>query len=517
MSASVQKASQAPLKGLPLVLLTVGVALSTFMEVLDTTIVNVSVPNIAGSLAVSPSEGTWAISSYSLAAAIMQPLTGWLSKRFGEVRTFCLSVLLFVVFSALCGLATTMPMLVLFRLMQGLVSGPMVPLSQSLLMVNYPPEKRGIALGLWAMTVIVAPVFGPIFGGWLTDNLSWPWIFYINLPVGLFAAIITWTLMRKRETPMIKNPIDVVGLFLLVVGVGSLQFMLDNGNDLDWFGSPVIVALGLTALVGLIFLVAWELTDRHPIVDLSLFRQRNYRFGVMAMGLGIFGFFGISVIFPLWLQTTVGYTATWAGLATAPVGILPLILAPIVGKNVNRLNLRAATSFAFFIFAVSSFWAATRTDSSSYLQYALPRFFQGVGIAFFFVPINQIIMSGVQPHEIASASGLSNFVRTIAGSLSTAISTWLWQDRSTYHRTVLAEHVNAQAPGWQHYQAQLQSTVGGDVSHWQPLLDHVVAVQAQTMAANDMFRLYGVIFLIIIPILWLARPPFGARGIEGMH
>ena len=486
------------------------------MEVLDTTIVNVSVPNIAGSLAVSPSEGTWAISSYSLAAAIMQPLTGWLAKRFGEVRTFCVSVMLFVTFSVLCGFATTMPMLVLFRLMQGLVSGPMVPLSQSLLMVNYPPDKRGIALGIWAMTVIVAPVFGPILGGWITDNLSWPWIFYINLPIGIFAAVVTWTLMRKRETPLIKNPIDMIGLFLLVVGVGCLQFMLDNGSDKDWFSSPMIVTLGLTAMVVLVFLVAWELTDKHPIVDLSLFRQRNFRYGVMVMGLGIFGFFGISVIFPLWLQTTVGYTATWAGLATAPVGILPLILAPIVGKNVNRLNLRAATSFAFLIFAVSSFWAATRNDQATYMQYALPRFFQGVGIAFFFVPINQIIMSGLKPNEIAAASGLSNFVRTIAGSISTAVSTWLWQDRSTYHRTVLAEHVNAQSPGWQHYQSQLQD-LGASGTHWQPLVDHVMMVQAQTMAANDMFRLYGVIFLLIIPLLWLARPPFGAKMMEGMH
>ena len=505
-----------PLRGLPLGLLTVAVALSTFMEVLDTTIVNVSVPNIAGSLAVSPTEGTWAISSYSLAAAIMQPLTGWLSKRFGEVRTFCVSVALFVVFSALCGFATSMPMLVLFRLMQGLVSGPMIPLSQSLLMVNYPPEKRGIALGIWAMTVIVAPVFGPILGGWITDNFSWPWVFYINVPVGIFAAFVTWNLMRHRESAIVKNPIDTVGLFLLVVGVGSLQFMLDNGNDKDWFSSPLIITLGLTAVIALVFLVAWELTDDHPIVDLSLFRQRNFRTGVLAMGLGIFGFFGISVIFPLWLQTTVGYTATWAGLATAPVGILPLFLAPIVGKNINKIDLRMATSFAFIVFAGSSFWAGTRTDQASYFQYALPRFCQGIGIAFFFVPINQIILSGLKPSEIASASGLSNFVRTIGGSISTAVSTWLWEDRASYHRTVLVEHVNSNSPGLQHYQSQLQGLGFGD-GRWQPVVDHVITVQAHTMAANDMFRIFGWIFLAIVPILWLSRPPFGAKTMEGVH
>jgi DHA2 family multidrug resistance protein len=516
VSTPAEQAAPKPLAGAPLVMLTIAVALSTFMEVLDTTIVNVSVPNIAGSLGVSPSEGTWAISSYSLAAAVMQPLTGWLAKRFGEVRTFSISVMLFVVFSALCGLAQSMPMLVFFRLMQGLVSGPMVPLSQSLLMSNYPPEKRGLALALWAMTVIVAPVIGPIMGGWLTDQFSWPWIFFINLPVGIFAAIVTWTMMRKRETRIIKQPIDVMGLFLLFLGVGCLQFMLDNGNDLDWFSSPTEVALGVTALVALTFLVAWELTDKHPVVDLSLFKRRNFRFGLIAMGLGIFGFFGISVIFPLWLQTTIGYTSAQAGLATAPVGILPLLFMPLIGKNIHRLNLRATTSFAFLIFAVSSFWAATRTDQSSFAQYALPRFFQGLGIAFFFVPINQIILSGLKPSEIVSASGLSNFIRTIAGSISTATSTWLWQDRGAYHRSVLAEHVNSQAAGWQHYQTQLQ-TLGMSDGRWRPVVDHVVTTQAMTMAANDMFRLYGVIFLLIIPLLWLAKPPFGSKTSEGAH
>ena len=202
-------------------------------------------------------------------------------------------------------------------------------------------------------------------------------------------------------------------------------------------------------------------------------------------------------------------------LATAPVGILPLLLFPIVGKNLDRMDLRVATSFAFFIFAVSSFWAATRTDQSSFTDYALPRFFQGVGIAFFFVPINQIINAGLQPHELAAASGLSNFFRTIAGSISTAVSTWLWQRRAAYHHSVLAEHINSQAAGWQHYQAQLQG-LGLTDGRWNPLLEQVTTVQAQTMAANDMFFIYGVIFLIIIPFIWLTRPPFGSGGI-GMH
>ena len=276
-----------PLHGTPLVLLTIAVAFSTFMEVLDMTIVNVAVPHISGSLGVSASEGTWTISSYSLASAIMQPLTGFVAKRFGEVRTFVISVLLFVVFSMLCGMATTMPMLVFARLMQGAGSGPMVALSLTLLLSSYPKERQGIALALWAMTVVVAPIFGPILGGWITDNLSWPWIFYINLPVGILAAIITWTLLHKRETKTFKAPIDVVGLVLLVAGIGCLQFMLDNGNDHDWFNSTLILALGIIALVCLTFLVVWEIHAKHPVIDLTLFKKRNFTVGVISLSLGM--------------------------------------------------------------------------------------------------------------------------------------------------------------------------------------------------------------------------------------
>ncbi|HEY6984620.1 MAG TPA: DHA2 family efflux MFS transporter permease subunit, partial [Rhodanobacteraceae bacterium] len=230
MSAVAPKKALPPLHGAPLALLTVAVAFATFMEVLDITIVNVSVPHIAGSLAVSAQEGTWAISSYSLASAIMQPLSGWIGRRFGEVRAFCVSALLFVAMSTFCGLAVSMPMLVIGRLLQGAGSGPMVALSLSLLLNNYPNEKKGLALALWAMTVVVAPIFGPILGGYITDNYSWPWIFYINVPVGILAVIITWTLLRERESATMKAPIDMIGLLLLVVGVGCLQFMLDNGN-----------------------------------------------------------------------------------------------------------------------------------------------------------------------------------------------------------------------------------------------------------------------------------------------
>jgi DHA2 family multidrug resistance protein len=501
-----------PLHGAALVLLTTAVAFSTFMEVLDMTIVNVAVPHIAGSLSVSPSEGTWTISSYAMASAIMQPLTGWLARRFGEVKTFVASVLLFVLFSMLCGLATSMPMLVFARLMQGAGSGPMVALSMTLLLSSYPKDRQGIALALWAMTVVIAPIFGPILGGWLTDNFSWPWIFYINLPVGLLAAVITWALLHKRETKTARMPIDAVGLALLVIGVGALQFMLDNGNDHDWFASPMITSLGIVALVCLTFLTVWELHAKHPVVDLSLFRQRNFTVGVLALSLGMFAFFGINVVFPLWLQVTLGYTATWAGLATAPVGVLAFLVSPILGRNMHRLELRAVVTFAFIMFAVTSWWFSTFTSSASFSTLVLPRFVMGIAIPCFFIPLNQIYLAGLPAADIASASGLANFCRTMGSSMSTAITVTLWQHRGELHHANLTENIDPAHPAATQFIAQV-SHLGG-LSHTQSLglVDQLLTREALTLAVNDVFFGCAVLFLAMIPVLWFARPPFGSAG-----
>jgi MFS transporter, DHA2 family, multidrug resistance protein len=500
-----------PLHGGKLFFLTVAIATASFMEILDMTIVNVSVPSISGSLGVTTSEGTWAVSSYMLAAAIMQPLSGWIARRFGEVRTFVTSILLFMVFSAVCGLATSLPMLVGARLVQGFVSGPMMSVAQAILLRNYPIEKRGMALGLWSMVIMIAPIFGPIIGGWITDNLSWPWLFYINLPVGAFSAIASWSILRHRESNIVKLPIDVVGLALLVVGVGSLQFMLDNGNEKDWFNSPVILSAAVTAVIAIAFLIPWELTDKHPVVDLHLFAKRNFRVGTGTLAMAFFAFSGVNIIFPLWLQTTVGYTATWAGLAVAPVGILGLFIAPIVGRNMARLNLRLAASFAFCVFGFSIFWTATLNDSASFFQFATPRFLQGFGMAFFFLPLNQILMSGVTSNELASASGVSNFTRTMSGSFSTAITVWIWNRRSDYHHAVLTEHINNASQAWSSYQVQLGAHHIGGLGASE-FVNQVISSQSSTLGVNDVFNLMGVIFLTLIPVIWLARPPFGARA-----
>jgi MFS transporter, DHA2 family, multidrug resistance protein len=505
-----------PLRGGKLLFLTAAIATASFMEILDMTIVNVSVPSISGSLGVSNSEGTWAVSSYMLAAAVMQPLTGWIGRRFGEVRTFVTSICLFMLFSAICGLATSMPMLVAARLVQGLVSGPMMSVAQAILLRNYPLERRGMAIALWAMVIIVAPIFGPIMGGWITDNLSWPWLFYINLPVGAFSAAASWALLRRRESKKIKLPIDAVGLALLVIGVGCLQFMLDNGNDKDWFNSSLIVAAAVVSLVSLTFFIPWELTDKHPVVDLRLFKRRNFRAGTIVVGVAYFGLSAVNIIFPLWLQTTLGYTATWAGLAVAPVGLLALVAAPIVGRNMNRLNLRLAASFAFCVFGGAVFWTSTLNETASFSQFATPRFLQGLGLAFFFLPLNQILLSGVPPSDLASASGLSNFVRTMSGSIATAVTVWTWNRRTDYHHSVLVEHVRNSANGWTQYQADL-GTLGITGNGAFQYVDRLIGGQAATLAVNDVFFALGCMFILLVPFVWFAKPPFVARGSDAAH
>ena len=505
-----------PLRGGQLLFLTAAIATSGFMEILDMTIVNVSVPAISGSLGVTTAEGTWAVSSYMLAAAIMQPLTGWIGRRFGEVRTFVTSIVLFMCFSALCGLATSMPMLVGARLVQGLVSGPMMSVAQAILLRNYPLEKRGMAIALWAMVIIIAPICGPIIGGWITDNLSWPWLFYINLPVGAFAATASWSILRHRESKRVKLPIDAVGLALLVIGVGSLQFMLDNGNEKDWFNSPIIVAAGVLSVVSIAFLIPWELYDEHPVIDLHLFQRRNFRVATAVIGVAYFALSGVNIIFPLWLQTTVGYTATWAGLAVAPVGLLALVAAPIVGRNMTRLNLRMCASFAFCVFGFAIFWTASLNETASFAQFATPRFLQGLGLSFFFLPLNAIMLSGVPPSELASASGLNNFVRTMSGSIATALTVFIWNRRTDYHHAVLTEHVRNSAGAWVDYEQQLRGIGVSGIGAFEHV-DRIITNQAMTLGVNDVFHLLAWVYLLLVPFVWLAKPPFTARGSGAAH
>ncbi|MEB2506605.1 DHA2 family efflux MFS transporter permease subunit, partial [Burkholderia anthinoferrum] len=370
-------ASYPPLQGGQLILGTIAVSLAVFMNVLDTSIANVAIPTISGDLGVSSDQGTWVITSFAVANAISVPLTGWLTDRFGQVRLFLASIILFVISSWMCGLSPNLPFLLGSRVLQGAVAGPMIPLSQALLLSSYPRAKAPMALALWAMTTLIAPVAGPILGGWISDNYSWPWIFYVNIPVGVAAAAATWMIYRNRESAVRRAPIDGVGLALLVVWVGSLQIMLDKGKDLDWFASTTIIVLALTAVIAFAFFVIWELTAEHPVVDLSLFRIRNFTGGTVALSIGYGLYFGNLVLLPLWLQTQIGYTATDAGLVMAPVGLFAILLSPLTGKYLPRTDPRFISTASFLTFALC-FWMRSRyTTGVDEWSLTLPTLVQG--------------------------------------------------------------------------------------------------------------------------------------------
>ena len=515
------QASYPPLTGVAKIAGTISLALATFMNVLDTSIANVSLSSIAGDLGVSSSQATWVITSFAVANAIALPLTGWMTQRIGAVRLFVVSVLLFVISSWMCGLATSLPMLILFRVIQGFVAGPMIPLSQSLLLSSYPKAQAGAALAVWSVTTLVAPVMGPMLGGWITDNISWPWIFYINIPVGILAAYVTWMIFKDRETPTKVLPIDGVGLGLLVLWVGSLQIMLDKGKELDWFSSGFIVALAATAAIAFAVFLVWELVDNdHPVVDLRLFKLRNFWTGSLTLALGYGVFFGNVVLVPLWLQQYMGYTATDAGLLTAPVGIFAILLSPIIGRNITKFDPRVLATIAFLIFGAALFWRTYYNTQADFGYLVRPIILQGAAMAFFFIPLVTLTLSGLPPERIPAASGLSNFARITAGAFGTSIATTMWEDRSILHHARLTEAISNGSANATQYIDNLQS---GGLTHDQAMLavNRTIDVQAYMLGANDIFYVSSLLFIALIGVVWLARPvkagASGADAAAGAH
>ena len=494
-----------PLTGSALVLGTLSLSLATFMNVLDSSIANVSIPAIAGDMGVSPAQGTWVITSFGVANAISVPLTGWLTARFGQVRLFTASVLLFVVASWLCGLAPNIETLIAFRVLQGLVAGPMIPLSQTLLLASYPRVKAGMAMAMWSMTILVAPVVGPLLGGWITDNVAWPWIFYINIPVGLLSAALTWSIFRRRDPGPRRMPLDGVGLGLLVLWVGALQIMIDKGKELDWFESQEIVFLAVAAVAGFAFFLAWELTEKHPIVDLRLFAKRNFAMGTVALSVAYGVFFGNVVLLPLWLQQYMGYTATWAGLAMAPVGLLAIVLSPWVGKNVGRIDPRRLGTVAFVGFALVLWLRSGFNTQADFTTILLPTLLQGAAMGFFFIPLQAIIFSGLPPERMPAAAGLTNFVRITAGAMGTSLFTTVWERRAVMHHAQLAEGVSQGGIAAEQMLGQLGAAgLGREQALGQ--INRMLDQQAYTLAATDVFALSAALFLLLIGLVWLTKP-----------
>ncbi|HWA30148.1 MAG TPA: DHA2 family efflux MFS transporter permease subunit [Rhizomicrobium sp.] len=504
MSGPGQPASLRPLTGAQLAITSIALALGTFMQVLDSTIANVSLPTIAGNLGASVDQGTWVITSFAVSNGVSVPLTGWLMQRYGVVRTFVFSVLAFTAASFLCGIAWSLPSLIAFRVLQGAISGPMIPGSQALLISIFPPDKRATALGIWSITTLVAPILGPILGGYICDNYHWSWIFLINVPVGLIAAFFCWTNLSNRETPTRQLPIDTIGLGLLVIWVGSLQIMLDTGKDADWFSSPAIVVEAVVAVVGFVAFLIWELTERHPIVDLSLFKFWNFTFGTIAFCLGYALFFANVLLLPLWLQTNVGYTATWAGLVAAPSGAVAVVLTPIAARFMAKTDARVMATIAFVAFALSYFMRAGYTQDASFWDFVMPMLVQGVAMSTFFVAMLTISLDGIPPERIPSASGISNFARITAGGFAASIITTMWDRREALHQSRLADHSSVFDPSIQAAVAHLHGFGFTDLQAYGVLARSMVQ-QAYLLSSLDLFWISGWLSVILIGVIWIAR------------
>ncbi|MBU3586304.1 DHA2 family efflux MFS transporter permease subunit [Polynucleobacter sp. 78F-HAINBA] len=498
-----------PLKGYKLVLGTLAFALGSFMNVLDMSIANVALPTIAGDFAISPTQGTWVITSYAVSEAIFLPLTGFLAKRIGEVRQFIFATILFTIASMLCGLAPSFEVLVISRILQGIVGASMIPLSQTLIMKCYPPAKRGMALGIWATTTIVAPVLGPLIGGWLTDNLVWRWAFYINLPFGILIAVMVYWLYGAPKPESSKEKIDLIGIALLVAAVASMQIALDKGSELDWLSSSFVATLATISFISWVAFVLWELGAEHPIVDLRLFRLVNFRTSAICLGIGSFAFYIYIVIGPLWLQTQLGYTAFNSGKVMAITGVLALFCGPLFGANIHRIDARIIATIGFAAMAIGCWMAAGFTTGVDEKTLMFARLIMGVGIAGFFMPMSAISMSQLRGSQIASGTGISNFLRNVGASVGTAVATTLWQDNAIRQHENLMSNIQT---GNLAYQQLMETTAKLGMTEMQryALVDNLVTSQAYMLSTNQLMLLAGLILVALMPLIWLSKPPFGS-------
>jgi DHA2 family multidrug resistance protein len=484
-----------------LTLLALASALTTFIVVLDLTIANVSVPTIAAAMGASPREGAWVVTSYAMMDAITVLLAGWLSARFGTARVLVIATLCFGAASVMCGLATSLDMLVIFRVIQGIAGGPVMPLAQTLILSNFPRERASYGLAIWTSTSVLGPIVGPVVGGYICENYHWSWIFLINAPLCLIATAAIVHLMRGRKPALQPRPFDFVGLILVGIAVIAIQLTLDHGHDLDWFGSKLIIALCIIAVVAFCSFLIWELTDEHPFIDLRIFRSRGFTITIIAFALLLGPFFGSLIIAPLWLQTNMGYTQTWSGLSTAPGGLMIVFTAPLVAWLSNRIDMRGLISLGLFIVACAFFWRGQFNSDATYELIIVTQLGVGLGIAFVIAPATTIAISFVKPQEMAMVNGLMSFIRTISVAVATAAFLTYWQDAITRNRGNIVDRFDGpNATG----QIGAVGIPPDQVLHH---IDTLVQGQSVMLGTNDTYMVFALLATIGAAAIWLAPRP----------
>ena len=505
-------------------IIAITVTLATFMEVLDTSIANVALPHIAGSLSAGQDESTWVLTSYLVSNAIVLPLSGWLSSIIGRKNFYMGCVALFTVSSFLCGLAPNLATLIVCRILQGAGGGGLQPSEQAILADTFPPAKRGMAFAVYGMAVVTAPAIGPTLGGWITDNFSWRWIFFINIPVGILSILLTSRLIQDppyfKRRKLSETHIDYVGLGFVALGLGALQIVLDKGQRDDWFESNFIVTLSLIAAAALIFVVFWEWRHKDPIIDLHLFRDRTFGISNMLMFMLGFALLGSTLLLPLFSQTLLGYTAQQAGLALMPGGFAIILLLPLVGFLLSRYSPRWLLLFGLVVLSLSLFHMTGFDLEIDFRHLAAARVIQAVGMAFLFVPINTAAYAFLPRDKNNAASGLMNLARNIGGSVGISVVTTMLDRRSQVHLTNLSNHLSASSPALQSrlkalglmWQSHGGGPPGSSAGPW-AIIQGAVARQATMLAYIDCFWFLGVAILCMVPMVFLMRKSKPGGGI----
>jgi DHA2 family multidrug resistance protein len=503
-------------------IIAVAVMFATFMEVLDTTVVNVSLPHIAGSLSATIDEATWALTSYLVANAIVLPMTGWLATRFGRKRLLMLSVVGFTSASFLCGLAPNLATLIVFRIVQGATGGALQPLSQAVLLEAFPPHDRGKAMAFWGLGIVVAPILGPVLGGWLTDSYSWRWVFYINIPVGITSIVMTKLFIF--DPPYLRQQsrsVDYWGIGMLAVGIGALQFVLDKGQEDDWFSSHLITTFAIVAAVTLVVLIVHELTTENPIVDLRVFKERSYAVGVFLMTVLGFVLYGSLVLLPIMLQTLLGYPALEAGIAMAPRGIGSFFMMPLTGLMIGRYDSRKLLTAGFLIGGLTLIWLSELNLQAGYWDIFWPQLIQGVGMSLTFVPLTTVSMDQIPKERMGNATSLFNLMRNIGGSVGIATTGTMLARHRQATTLVLGSHVTPYDAGSQTMIDQLRAAfmaAGADAvtatNRAYGTVFGMVERQATMLSFVGLFYFLGLLFMALIPLVLLMRRPAGRPSAE---